>query len=229
MSPPPATSAAASVPAPLDPAGALVVMPDSSAGDARRVSELLAQLGARLEPGRISLGEIVAALGSRSLGSFLLVLAIPTVMPVPLGLSVLFNLPVLIYALQLARGRGTLGLPRWLMRRSIDTGDLKHLISRTLALLRGVEHLTRPRLLRLTAPTLERWIGRACLVMAGVAIIPLPLVGWLPGFGLVLVSLGLIERDGVAVALGLTLGTAGLAFFLTVVHGLLWAGNALLT
>ena len=136
MSPPPATSAAASVPAPLDPAGALVVMPDSSAGDARRVSELLAQLGARLEPGRISLGEIVAALGSRSLGSFLLVLAIPTVMPVPLGLSVLFNLPVLIYALQLARGRGTLGLPRWLMRRSIDTGDLKHLISRTLALLR---------------------------------------------------------------------------------------------
>jgi len=205
------------------------VVPGSGGSDARRISELLEQLAARLGPGRVTLGEIVSALGSRSLGSFLLVLAIPTVMPVPLGLSVLFNLPVLIYTAQMARGRGTAGLPHWLLRRSVDSPSLVQLIGRTLKLLRAVEHLTRPRLLRLTAPGLEGWIGRACLVMAATAIIPLPLVGWLPGFGLVLVGLGLIERDGVAVAIGLGLGAAGLGFFLTVIHGLLWAGNALLT
>ena len=57
---------------------------------------------------------------------------------------------------------------------------------------------------------------------------PLPLTGWLPGFALVLISLGLIERDGGAIGIGLGLTVAALVFLTLVASGLSYAGHQLL-
>ena len=40
------------------------------------------------------------------------------------------------------------------------------------------------------------FFGLLLFILTLTCIIPLPLTGWLPGFALVLISLGLIERDG---------------------------------
>ncbi|MBI1206532.1 MAG: exopolysaccharide biosynthesis protein [Azospirillum sp.] len=208
-----------------DPAGTNAI-PDQP-HDIRKVSEILAEFRATLPEGRVSMADAVAALGSRSFGSCVLVLAVPTILPIPLGVSVLFNLPIVIFAAQMVAGRGAVALPAWLLGRSMASADAGRLLDRLIALVCRVERLSRPRLLGLVGPGSERWLGFACFLMAVIATIPLPLVGWLPGFGLVLIGLGLIERDGNAVVIGLGFGIAALVFFLAVAYGLLYAGNAL--
>jgi hypothetical protein len=85
----------------------------------------------------------------------------------------------------------------------------------------------RPRLRQLSRPPADRLVGISCVVIASVSIAPLPLTGWLPAAALVVVSVGLLERDGVIVLCGLGLGTIAIGVFVGVVAGLVEAGEQL--
>jgi len=193
-----------------------------------RTSEVIAAFRDDLPEGRVTLGDLIAALGDRSFGSIMLALSIPTIMPVPLGVSVLCDLPILIFSGQLALGRGAVELPRWLLRRSVKRDTAARLLDAVLPRIRWLERVLKPRLLHLTTPERERWLGVICFLLTAIAIVPLPLTGWLPGFALVLISLGLVERDGAAVAIGLGLGVAAVAVAFAVVTSLAYAGTLLL-
>ncbi len=197
----------------------------SGLSDDRRISELLAEFRAALPPGRVTLADTMAALGDRTIGGILLVLAIPTVMPVPLGVSVLFNLPVLLFTFQMMRGGGggNVALPDWLLRRSLTSEAAAGMIDGILPRLRTIERMLSPRLHRLTTAGFERWLGIICFGMAAIAITPLPLIGWLPGFGLIVIALGLIEHDGLAVAVGLGFAAAAVIFAVGLVVSLSYA------
>ncbi len=198
--------------------------------DDRRISEVLTEFRHALPAETVTLADAMAALGDRTIGGILLVLGLPTVMPVPLGVSVLFNLPILLFTFQWMRGGDDLKLPGWLLRRSVSTESAARMIDGVLPRLRWIESLLTPRLPHLTASGFERWLGTICFVMAAIAITPLPLIGWLPGFGLLVIALGLIEHDGLAVAVGLgfavasalvaTIIVASLAYAGTLIHGM---------
>lgn len=196
--------------------------------DRVRTSDVLAAFRGRLPEGRVSLGDLIAALGDRSLGTVLLGLALPTVAPVPLGVSVLFNTPVLLFSLRLMLGRGDTVLPGWLLRRSIPSKAAGTMLDAVLPRLRSIEKLLTPRWPWLADIDGERWFGAMIFVLALAAFVPLPLTGWLPGFALLLLALGLIERDGGAVGAGLALGLAGVVFFVAVASGLSYAGHELM-
>jgi hypothetical protein len=57
--------------------------------------------------------------------------------------------------------------------------------------------------------------------MVAMILLPLPLVNILPAFSLLLLSLGWLFRDGVALALSTAAGVAGLAYALSLWHLLL--------
>ncbi len=193
--------------------------------DDRRISEVLAEFRAALPRERVTLADAMSALGDRTIGGILLVMSLPTVMPVPLGVSVLFNLPVLLFTFQWMRGGYELELPGWLQRRSVSTEAAARLIDSVLPRLRWIEGLLTPRWPHLTASGFERRLGTICFIMAAIAITPIPLIGWLPGFGLLIIALGLIEHDGLAVAIGLGFAAASALFATGLVASLAYAGT----
>ena len=195
--------------------------------DDRRISEVLAEFRGALPSGQVTLADAMATLGDRTIGGILLVLALPTVMPVPLGVSVLFNLPILLFTFQWMRGGDHVDLPGWLLRRSVSTETAERLIESVLPRLRWIEGLLSPRLPHLTARGFERRLGTICFVMAAIAITPIPLIGWLPGFGLVVIALGLIEHDGLAVAVGLGFAVASILFAIGLIASFAYAGTLL--
>jgi hypothetical protein len=77
--------------------------------------------------------------------------------------------------------------------------------------LRGVENLTRPRLSVLTGPISEVLMGTTCVLLALVMALPIPFGDMLPGIGLVFFALGVMQKDGVAVLIGVlgSIATAG--------------------
>ena len=87
-------------------------MPDLARHDARGLSELLAEHARTVSSERVSLAEIADFLGTRSIGAWLLILALPMVLPVPApGISVLFGMPLMMISAQLALGGRQVWLP----------------------------------------------------------------------------------------------------------------------
>lgn len=186
-----------------------------------RTSELLREFALSLSGERVSIGDIVAALGDRGLGVLIAIFALPNILPstVPFG-NVLTGIPPLIFAVHLALGVDRLILPGFIARRSIRTTSMKALVPRVAGVLSWFERLLEPRLPGVTAVRSERLIGIICIVLAVVSTLPIPFGHNLPALGLVLIGLGLIERDGLAIIFGSAIGLIGAVLLGLVIFGL---------
>lgn len=175
----------------------------ATTGSPQRVSEILELLASTWPHERISLGDIARMLGDRGYGLLMFVLALPGAVP---GISSIAAIPLSLIALQLAIGLPRPWLPRLLADRSMSRAEFARMIGRTSPHLARIERLLRPRLRVLAGPVGERFMGVTCLVLALLLIVPvlvnLPLV-----VPIALMSLAILERDGLFAAIGLTAGT----------------------
>ena len=180
----------------------------------QRVSDLLQLLARTWPQERISLGDVIRLLGDRGYGVLMFVLALPGAVP---GLSSIAAIPLALVAVQLAIGLSRPWLPRFLAARSLSRTDFARMVERVEPYLMRIERLLRPRFLLLTGPVGERLMGAMCLALALLLTVPilfnLPLI-----VPIALMSLALLERDGVFAAIGL--GVGGLV--LGAVVGLGW-------
>ncbi len=163
------------------------------------------------ESERISLHAIAERLGHRSIGSVLLFLALPMVLPIPApGISVIFGIPLIVISAELMLGRETLWLPARLRRRTLSRANLETYVRRTLPLVRKIERMVRPRFMGSTRGLSLRIVGAMCLVLAIIITLPVPLGHLVPGAAISVMALGLIEGDGLMLALGMMVGAAAL-------------------
>ena len=153
---------------------------------------------------RVSLANIADALGTRSIGAWLLILALPMVLPVPMpGISVLFGVPLMIISIQLASGGGRRAwLPPFILGRSIARADYVALVARMRPAAERFERFVRPRASRLAGDWAKVPLGVICFVLAAVITLPLPLGHLAPGTAIYLLALGLMERDGIVIGVG---------------------------
>ena len=167
---------------------------------------------------RISVGDLLAALGDRAIGALMFFFAAPNILPVPPGVSTLLGAPLLFLSAQLMLGMRP-WLPGVITRRSISRDDLATLVRRIVPWLAKAEKLLKPRALVLVRPPVEYVVGLVCLVLAAILMLPIPLGNTLPALAISLLALGVLERDGVWIAIGL--GASAVAG--TVVSGVVWA------
>ncbi|HVH76896.1 MAG TPA: exopolysaccharide biosynthesis protein [Stellaceae bacterium] len=173
---------------------------------------MLQALAASQTSGRVDLAAIARFMGRGSIAALLIVLALPMAVPIPLpGISVIFGIPLIVVSGQLLLGRRDAWLPRALARRSLATADLALVVGRVLPRLRALERLVKPRLEWLTGDWAMLPVGAVCLLLAIVITLPIPLGHVLPGTAIVVLALGLLERDGVVVGLGLLLSLVAMA------------------
>jgi hypothetical protein len=75
-----------------------------------------------------------------------------------------------------------------------------------------VENLMKPRFGFMTTPLVERLLGVFLSLTAIVLMMPIPWGNALPAFGIAFISIGIIERDGLAIIAGIVLGILGAIF-----------------
>jgi hypothetical protein len=186
-----------------------------------RTSELLREFAESLKSDRVTLAEIVSGLGDRGLGVLIAIFALPNILPstVPFG-NVATGIPPLIFAVQLLLGVDHLILPGFMGRWKVGTHWLRALAPKVASVLSWFERLLTPRLEWVTVPRAERFIGIVAIVLAMVSTLPIPFGHNLPALGLVLIGLGLIERDGLAILIGAGIGLLGSILLALVIFGL---------
>ena len=193
--------------------------------DKQSVTGLLESLPDQLTGGTFRLQELLDILRGRSMAAALLLAATPQVLPLPLFLANVLALPLVLLSAQILMGREIPWLPKWMRDRPIRRSRLEQLCRRMAPILRVMERFIRPRMGGVFGKG-ERLIGLAAVVISLVAVVPLPLAGWLPGWSLVLIALGLLERDGLLVLLGVAVGAAAVGVLAAMVLGLVSVGEA---
>ena len=79
---------------------------------------------------RVTLREIAEALDERSFGAFLLVFAIPNLIPLPPGATLILGLPLLFVAWQIVAGHKKVWLPDRLANYALDKATLQRIVRR---------------------------------------------------------------------------------------------------
>jgi hypothetical protein len=157
------------------------------------------ELGALLQTDgeALTVEQLVNRVGDRGFGLLLLVLSLPSALPVPAaGYSVPFGLLLLVLALQMLVGKSQPVFPKRLQRVRISSSFAEKLIKGAAWIFKRLEWVIRPRM---------RWVGKRAgrmlmgflvLAMAILMMIPIPMTNTFPAFVIFLIGIGLTEEDG---------------------------------
>ena len=178
------------------------------------ISDRLDQLASDAHGETVTLDWIMGQLNERAFGLFLLILALPCCIPFLYGIPQIVALPLMFVSAQILIGRRVPWLPTGLAARSVAATDLRSLAERAGPWLRRIEALSRPRLGALTRVPFDRIVGAALVLFSASILVPLPGTNTVPGFAVVIVAMGLLQRDGILVILGGVLGTVWIATLL---------------
>lgn len=155
---------------------------------------------------KAKLGDIVDRLDERAFGFLLFFLALPCCLPFVYVLPQIVALPMIALVAQLAAGRKHPWLPKVLHEREFSVHAFQTVIRRAEKYVGWVERFAQPRLRPVTTHLGGRFIGALLLIPAVSILVPLPSTNTVPGIGVAVASLGIIERDGVLVIVGLLIG-----------------------
>ena len=164
----------------------------------------------------LSIQEITTAVGEKGFGLLLVVLSLPSALPVPApGYSTPFGIVIALVALQLSFSRRTLWLPRMLANIRIKPKLAHSMLSSASNFLLKVERYIKPRQRWIRSRLGQLGLSIVIIIMAFLMMLPVPLTNTFPAIVIFIIGVGLAEEDGL-LALG--------AFFIGCFALFLYAG-----
>lgn len=199
-------------------------MTDPSEASVHRTSELFLALKTMGEGDRIPLGALTEALGDRGFGILVLIFALPNIITMIPGVSTISGVVIALVGLQMLFGRRSAWLPGFVARRTLPREQLAAMIDRTIGWIVRLERVARPRAVFMVRGPMRMLIGAMCILLGFILALPLSWIGnFPPGVALVVMSVGLLEEDGLLVGAGHLIGVVATLLVLTLVAALIGA------
>lgn len=169
-----------------------------------QLSNDLESLRTHMQGRSLTLAELKQALKERGSAMFLVLLALPFCFIAIPGLSTPFGIAICVIGASLMIGHEP-WLPRFILGQRLSSVWLSRLLTGATKVARQIEKFVRPRLEFLHAgPGMRRLIGLA-VVIAGLALtlpLPIPFSNSIPSFAVLLLAIGMMEKDGLCILLG---------------------------
>lgn len=184
----------------------------------RRLSEDFQDLLRETAGRGVTLGELEKRLQGRGFALFILIMSLPFCFPVAIpGLSIPFGVVILLLGVRIAMGHKP-DLPSFILRKEINPRMLEKIIGIGLRVSRMIEKVARPRMHFLRRSKIAINLIGIGLASGGLQLLlPLPplipLSNTIPAISVVLLTAGLVERDGVFVLAGYVTNLAAWIYF----------------
>ena len=186
----------------------------------------LRRVAAQAEAGQATtIGMLLDGLGSAGVPLAVVLLALPSLLPIPvLPTGTVAGTLLILIGVEFGLGARRLRLPGVLLRIGLPRDALAAVFRRALPLVERVERWLRPGRVRwLTGAAARPLLGLSIVLLGFSLILPVPFGNPPPGIALILLGLGLLARDGAAVLVGLCLGLLALAWVVAISAGALYA------
>lgn len=176
------------------------------------IVQRLREAAATLPAERVSMQTLAQAHGPAAHGTWLLLMAVPCLLPVP-GVGTVLGLGMAALAAAMWRGQSSACLPRRVAELELSRPWAQRVLGMLASAYCVAGRFAKARLSHLASAEGRSWTAAAIGLMAFIVVMPIPFGNVLPALALMLIGLGLVFRDGVAIVLGLAL--AGLAICVT--------------
>ncbi len=179
------------------------------------LSKLLAETVSAGTSDYVSIAELLWGIKTQALAIMLILFALPNIPPSLPGTSAITGLPLVILTLQMTLGQ-VLWLPKVIANRAVPRAGLLAVLTWADPYFHKVERLLRPRILALTTPVMKQVIGGLMLILSLLIMLPIPLGNTLPSMSIVIIAMGLAQRDGIFVIGGLAVAFIAVIGLITV-------------
>ncbi|MHC2302136.1 exopolysaccharide biosynthesis protein [Rhizobium mongolense] len=159
--------------------------------------------------GGLSIGEALESMGPAGIAFTVLFLAIPALTPIPGPFGMVFGTTLALVSLQISAGRRTVWLPALVRNRQVTFATFDLIVRHAIPMIARVEKVVRAdRMEVLTGPTAQALLGLPIFLLAVVIALPIPFGNVLPVLSLVILSVAMMEGDGLVTLIGLLLASA---------------------
>lgn len=159
-----------------------------------RTSDVLLALAERSSQSKgVTLRNLTERLGDRTFGMLLVLFSIFNIIPF---VSLFAGLFVVSLGLQMAVGMSQAWLPAFILDRTLPADRVRTAILAFEPKVRAIERYVRPRWKFSEAPIFDRINGLIIALLGMIIMIPLPLTNLGPALVVVVMGLGVMERDG---------------------------------
>ena len=196
----------------------------AGAGDEPSLEETVRDVSMRLPPEGVTLADIIELVGRDSLLLLCIFLTLIFMVPVSIpGVSTVFGAGILLIGISRLFNRN-LWLPKRVQRRVVSTEKLRAALERALKWLRRLERISRPHRLRwLTAGGPVATFNNLSLILGAILLMApfglIPFSNTLPALAILLLALGLMQRDGVCILLGHLANVGTILYFAFLIGG----------
>lgn len=166
-----------------------------------RTSELLHNIATDPTKPTVFLGEIIDRFGARAFGLLVIIAALPTLIPSPIGVGGISGVLIVICGMQMLWGMEHPWLPKGLRNRGLPSASVHKFVLRLEPWLKRFERLCRARWIGVLERPGTRFTG-LLLIFQGLGLaLPIPFTNYPYGLVLLLVAFALIEGDGMLLAI----------------------------
>ena len=180
--------------------------------DSRKVSGIFLDLSKKEKDEKTRVGELLIDFRENGLLLMMMFFALPIAIPLPYppGFTTIMGIPLILLSFQMLFGFKQVVLPSKVSRYAISNSVIISISNKVVPLLRLLEKYIKPRFSYAKSTYCEQFIGLISLICAIAVAIPLPLTNSIPALGIVVMALGLLNRDGLVILLGLAVSIIGL-------------------
>ena len=163
---------------------------------------------AKAPDAKLTCDDLIATIGAKSHALTVLIFSLLNLLPAPPGFNFMVGLLIIGLAILMTFDRP---VHLWALvgHRRLPLKLLIKLLSILSSLSAQVGRISRPRFLVLTDRRAQPLIGVFNVLLGLTLLIPIPFTNMVPSMALVLISLGLINRDGILLLAGMITGIAG--------------------
>lgn len=197
---------------------------EESSLEAEPLGEKIELIISKLPPTEVTLAEIMDIVGADSLLLLTIFLSLVFLVPVSIpGVSTVFGTGILLIGITRLFSR-KLWLPKKIAHRKLSSDRLREGFTRALVWFRRLEKISRSRRLpRLATGKVASTLNNLSFILAALLLMMpfgfVPFSNTLPAIALIFLAVGMMQRDGGSILLGILSNIATIIYFAILIAG----------
>lgn len=183
----------------------------------RHINDILDEIKSSISLKNSEIGLLIDVLHERGFGILIFLFAMPMAIPLPVppGINLVFSVPLLFLTFQQIYGAKKPWLPEKIRQKSINPDKLNKMIDGATPWTNRLSIFIRPRLGFITHGHISNIVGVFGFLFALCVCIPIPMTNTVPSFAILLMALGVLLRDGLAIIGGMIIGSVWITLLAT--------------